>query len=119
MGTQSPFRDKVTVRFRKRDDGGLVATCEQVNGFYLSGANPRAVIDDVIPVLDALFSHNMGITNVAISMVVENDLGTITVTYPIGSPQHQQLRTILPSEFQTIAENDGTKEEHEDGENQI
>jgi len=33
MHEERPFKDKVTVRFVKRDDGGLRALCEAVPGF--------------------------------------------------------------------------------------
>lgn len=55
------FMAHVTVRFTKRDDGGLVAQCPEVNGFYLSGADRRAVMRDVVPALEALIRRNLGI----------------------------------------------------------
>lgn len=61
MITHRKFKEKVTVHFRKRDDGGLQATCEAVPGFYLSGANPRDVLDDVVPAIEALMRTNVGI----------------------------------------------------------
>jgi hypothetical protein len=56
-----PFKDKVTVRFVKRDDGGLRALCDAVPGFYLSGRDPRAVMRDVVPAIERLMKHNVGI----------------------------------------------------------
>jgi hypothetical protein len=60
------FKTKLTVRFVKRDDGGLRAYCDAVPGFYLSGSDKRAVLDDVIPALEALVRSNFEI-NVTVS----------------------------------------------------
>lgn len=59
MHEERHFKDKVTVRFVKRDDGGLRAFCEAVPGFYLSGKDPRAVLRDVAPAIERLFKHNL------------------------------------------------------------
>ena len=61
MHRERQFKDKVTVRFLKRDDGGLRAMCDAVPGFYLSGKDPRAVMRDVVPVIERLMRHNLGI----------------------------------------------------------
>lgn len=61
MHEERPFKDKVTVRFVKRDDGGLRALCDAVPGFYLSGLDPRAVMRDVVPAIERLVKHNLGI----------------------------------------------------------
>lgn len=61
MITERPFRDKVTVVFVKRDDGGLQARCDAIPGFYLSGKDPRAVMRDVVPAIESLVRHNQGI----------------------------------------------------------
>jgi len=61
MITERRFKEKVTVRFLRREDGGLQATCESVPGFYLSGADKSAVYRDVIPALEALVRHNLDI----------------------------------------------------------
>src|SRR5262245_63323359 len=61
MHEERPFKDKVTVRFVKRDDGGLRALCDAVPGFYLSGRDPRAVMRDVVPAIERLMKHNVGI----------------------------------------------------------
>jgi hypothetical protein len=58
---ERPFKDKVTVRFVRRPDGGLRALCDAIPGFYLSGQNPRDVISDVVPAIEALMRHNLGI----------------------------------------------------------
>jgi len=55
------FVAKLTVRFTKRDDGGLRAYCDDVTGFYLSGYDRRAVISDVVPALEALVRTNFDI----------------------------------------------------------
>ena len=49
------------MRFLRRDDGGLRATCEAIPGFYLSGKDPRAVMRDVGPAIERLMKHNSGI----------------------------------------------------------
>jgi hypothetical protein len=59
MTEERQFKDKVTVRFVKRDDGGLRAFCDAVPGFYLSGKDPRAVLRDVVPAIERLFKHNL------------------------------------------------------------
>jgi exopolysaccharide production protein ExoY len=53
MGQDRPFKGSVTVRFRRRDDGGLRAYCGEVLGFFLSGIDRHAVMNDVIPALEA------------------------------------------------------------------
>lgn len=58
MLTHRQFKTKVVVRFVRRDDGGLQASCEGVKGFYLSGGDPRAVMRDVVPALEALVKAN-------------------------------------------------------------
>jgi hypothetical protein len=55
------FKDKVTVRFVRRTEGGLQAHCD-IPGFYLSGADPRAVMSDVVPMIEFLFKRNLGIS---------------------------------------------------------
>jgi hypothetical protein len=55
------FMAHVTVRFTKRDDGGLTAVCPEVNGFNLSGGDRRAVMRDVAPTLEALIRRNLDI----------------------------------------------------------
>jgi hypothetical protein len=61
MHEDRPYKEKVTVRFVKRDDGGLRAFCDAVPGFYLSGADPRAVLRDVVPAIEALMRRNLDI----------------------------------------------------------
>ena len=50
---------RVTVRFTRRDDGGLQAKCDEVPGFYLSGADARAVMRDVVPALETILQANL------------------------------------------------------------
>lgn len=61
MVTERQFKEKITVRFVRRDDGGLQAHCDSVSGFYLSGRDPSAVYRDVIPALEMLVRHNLDI----------------------------------------------------------
>lgn len=61
MRTDRPYKHAITVRFEKRDDGGLRAFCDDVPGFYLSGADPRAVLRDVVPAIEALMRRNVGL----------------------------------------------------------
>ncbi len=61
MITNRKFKEKVTVRFKKREDGGLQAFCETVPGFCLSGADRAAVFRDVIPALETLVAHNLDV----------------------------------------------------------
>ena len=53
------FKEYVTVRFTRRDDGGLQAKCDEVPGFYLSGADARAVMRDVVPALETILQANL------------------------------------------------------------
>ncbi|MBX9842575.1 MAG: hypothetical protein K2Z80_12280 [Xanthobacteraceae bacterium] len=55
------FKHKLVVKFTRRDDGGLRATCDEVPGFYLSSIDKRAVMGDVVPALELLFKVNQGI----------------------------------------------------------
>ena len=61
MHTDRPFKGKVTVRFRRRDDGGLRAYCSDVPGFFLSSIERRAVMHDVIPALEMLMQANFNL----------------------------------------------------------
>ena len=61
MITEREFKDKLTVQFVKRDDGGLQALCDAVPGFFLSGRDASAVYRDVIPALENLFRRNLEI----------------------------------------------------------
>lgn len=47
---------KLTVRFEKRDDGGLRAWCDDLPGFVLSHSNAEALIKDVEPALEAMLT---------------------------------------------------------------
>jgi hypothetical protein len=62
MTEHRPFKTKILVRFRKRDDGGLRAFCDEVPGFYLSGSDRRAIMGDVIPALELLVRTNLAIS---------------------------------------------------------
>ncbi len=66
MIAERPFKTRLTVRFVRRDDGGLRAMCEHVPGFYLSSLDRQAVVRDVIPVLETLVKANWGM-DVAVS----------------------------------------------------
>lgn len=61
MTNHRTYREKITVRFVRRDDGGLQAHCDDVPGFYLSGSDRSAVYRDVLPALRALIRHNLDI----------------------------------------------------------
>lgn len=61
MNQERPFKGKVTVRFRRRDDGGLRAYCSEVPGFFLSSIDRRAVMHDVIPALEFLLKSNFNL----------------------------------------------------------
>lgn len=61
MQNHRTFREKITVRFVRRDDGGLQAHCDDVPGFHLSGADKSAVYRDVLPALRTLIRHNLDI----------------------------------------------------------
>lgn len=62
MDTQRQKKYKVTVRFRRRDDGGLRAYCSEVPGFFLSSVDRQAVMRDVIPALELLLKGNFNVT---------------------------------------------------------
>lgn len=59
MHEDRPYKHMITVRFVKRDDGGLRAFCDAVPGFYLSGLDPRAVLRDVVPAIETLMRRNV------------------------------------------------------------
>jgi hypothetical protein len=61
MDSDRPFKGKVLVRFRRRDDGGLRAYCSEVPGFFLSSNDRRAVMSDVIPALEMLLRTNFNL----------------------------------------------------------
>jgi hypothetical protein len=61
MHEDRPYKHYITVRFVKRDDGGLRAFCDDVPGFHLSGADPRAVLRDVVPAVETLMRRNVGL----------------------------------------------------------
>lgn len=61
MDEDRTFKGKVTVRFRRRDDGGLRAYCSEVPGFFLSSIEKRAVMHDVIPALEMLLAANFNL----------------------------------------------------------
>lgn len=52
---------RITVIFERRGDGGLRARSDDMPGLLLSGPDPEAVFDDVIPALHVLAKHNLGI----------------------------------------------------------
>lgn len=56
MASQYPQECGLVVRFEPREDGGLIATCEQVPNFYLSHSDAEAVRADVIPALEVILS---------------------------------------------------------------
>lgn len=61
MSEDRPFKSRLTVRFCRRDDGGLRAYCSEVPGFFLSGTDRRAVMHDVIPALELLLKANFNL----------------------------------------------------------
>lgn len=61
MISERKFKEKVTVRFRRRDDGGLQAFCDDVPGFCLSGSDRSAVYRDVAPAIRRIIAHNLDI----------------------------------------------------------
>lgn len=61
MITHRAFKEKVTVRFTRREGGGLRATCDAVPGFLLSGSDPQTVLRNVVPALETLIRVNLGI----------------------------------------------------------
>ena len=56
MASQFPAEFGLNVHFKPRDDGGLIATCDIIPNFYLSGADAEAVRADIIPALEAILS---------------------------------------------------------------
>jgi hypothetical protein len=51
---------KFIVNFERREDGGLRAWSDDVPGFVLSHSDPKAVLEDVKPALEAILSHVYG-----------------------------------------------------------
>jgi hypothetical protein len=60
MASQFPQECGLIVRFEPREDGGLIATCDQVPNFYLSHSDAKVVWADVIPALEAILSPMYG-----------------------------------------------------------
>ena len=58
MGRHAETYLKVIVTFERRADGGLRAFSADVPGFHLSGPDPEAVFNDVVPALETLFECN-------------------------------------------------------------
>ena len=56
MASQFPAECGLVVRFRPRDDGGLIATCDKVPNLYLSHSDAKAVFADVIPALETILT---------------------------------------------------------------
>ncbi|MEO6092205.1 MAG: hypothetical protein ABIT04_06010 [Novosphingobium sp.] len=56
MGAKRVAQDmlKLTVRFARRDDGGLRAWSDDLPGFVLSHADAHAVLEDVEPALEVM-----------------------------------------------------------------
>lgn len=61
MASRFPADCGLVVRFTPRDDGGLIATCDEVPNFYLSNPDADAVQADVIPALEAILSAMYGV----------------------------------------------------------
>jgi hypothetical protein len=53
-------RGRVTVRFERRDDGGLLIYSDDVPGLVLSHRDPRKALEDLIPALKIILSHRYG-----------------------------------------------------------
>ncbi len=51
----------ISVTFERREDGGLRVYSDDVPGLVLSGPDPVAVFEDVVPALERLFEHNKGL----------------------------------------------------------
>jgi len=60
MASQYPTECGLLVRFKPREDGGLIASCDQVPNFYLSHSDANAVQEDVIPALEAILTAMYG-----------------------------------------------------------
>lgn len=60
--------------FTRRDDGGLRAHSDDIPEFYLAGANPQDVLDDVIPVMEKILRINY---NEELKIVVASDLEAV------------------------------------------
>lgn len=50
----------IVVTFEPRSDGGMRAYSDDVPGFVLSHADPKAVLADVKPALEGILSHIYG-----------------------------------------------------------
>ena len=88
------FKEKVTVRFVRREDGGLQAICDAIPGFYLSGSDKSAVYRDVIPALEALVKHNLDISVEAYPL----KLGIYALV------EREQPETTIPDEQEYVLE---------------
>ena len=56
-----PASFKIEVKFRRREDSGLEASCEKLPAFFLSHSDPVRVLADVEPALMVILSSMYGI----------------------------------------------------------
>jgi hypothetical protein len=63
MSLDPSLRDqllKVTVRFERRDDGGMTIRSDDLPGLHLSHSDPSRVVEDVKPALEVLLTDMLG-----------------------------------------------------------
>lgn len=72
---------KITVRFARREDGGLRAWSDDLPGFVLSHSDEQAVMADVIVALETMLSAKY-----------ECEVSV----YPLSPPEHFELTPELP-----------------------
>lgn len=65
---------RITIKFNRRDDGGLRAHSDDIPEFYLASPNPQDVLDDVIPVMEKILQVNY---NEELKIVIASDLDVV------------------------------------------
>lgn len=92
MASQFPSECGLLVRFEPREDGGLIATCDQVPNFYLSHSDAEAVRADVIPALEAILSAMYGMPMVVRWLPAPDEALGKQIPMPslVGGPQVYQ-----------------------------
>lgn len=89
MASQFPTECGLIVRFEPRENGGLIATCDQVPNFYLSNADAEAVRADVIPALEVILSAMYGMPMIVEWLPAPDESLAKQIPMPplVGGPQ--------------------------------
>lgn len=88
---------RITIKFDRRDDGGLRAHSDDIPEFYLASPNPQDVLDDIIPVIEKILKNNyreeLKILVVSDLEAVARELGLAPQTNKDTQAQRETLGT--------------------------